>query len=76
MAIYSRRPKQKASERFEERMLRARERASVSKLLASEEDGDSENGKPKRVYGSVKDCDRGKEGKVGCGGGEPATFGL
>jgi integrase len=40
--------KAEASEKFEERMLRAREEASVSKLLANEEDGDSE-GKPKRV---------------------------
>jgi integrase len=41
--------KAEASEKFEERMLRAREEASVSKLLANEEDGDSEEGKPKRV---------------------------
>ena len=41
--------KAEASEKFEERMLRAREEASVSKLLANEEDGDSEEGNPKRV---------------------------
>jgi integrase len=41
--------KAEASEEFEERMLRAREGASVSKLLASEEDSDSEEEKPKRV---------------------------
>jgi integrase len=41
--------KMEASEKFEERMLRAREEASVSKLLANEEDGSSEEEKPKRV---------------------------
>jgi integrase len=41
--------KAEASEKFERRMLKAREEAIVSKLLANEEDGDSEEGKPKRV---------------------------
>ena len=41
--------KAEASEKFEERMLRARKEANVSKLLASEEDSESEEGKPKRV---------------------------
>ncbi|MFN8009040.1 MAG: site-specific integrase [Terriglobia bacterium] len=41
--------KAEASEKFEERMLRAREEASVSKLLASEEEGNSKEEKPKRV---------------------------
>ena len=41
--------KAEASEKFEERMLRAREEASVSKLLASEEESNSEEKKTKRV---------------------------
>ena len=41
--------KAEASEKFERRMLNAREEAIVSKLLANEEGGDSEEGKPKRV---------------------------
>ena len=41
--------KAEASEKFERRMLKAREEAIVSKLLANEEDSDSEEGKPKRV---------------------------
>jgi len=41
--------KAEASEKFERRMLKAREEAIVSKLLANEEEGESEEGKPKRV---------------------------
>ena len=41
--------KAEASEKFEERMLRARKEASVSKLLASDEDADSEEENSKRV---------------------------
>ena len=41
--------KAEASEKFEGRMLKARGQASVSKLLASDEEGDSEDGKPRRV---------------------------
>ncbi len=41
--------KAEASEKFERRMLEARKEAIVSKLLANEEDSDSEEGKSKRV---------------------------